>query len=167
MSKTTPKTLVSITLMLTAIIITTSASTAYAQEGEEPIPELVDGIPTTILIAAIAVLGIGLQTYKGMIGKRREEFDIHQLTFTFIVGVAASITLVGNAFQHISPSINGPELMMFIVQQILTIVGAKALTDIGKKTIEKSKRNTELVEPEPIDPEDDLPPGKNPTELKN
>lgn len=131
---------------------------AFAQES---IPPLVDGIKTTWLIAGIAIIGITLQTYKGMIGKKKSEFSFNQLIFTGIVGIGAAIILVGNAFQNISTDLNETELLIFMVQQILTIIGAKTITDIGKK--HRDRQNNiidETTEPKPIDDPDDLPPGK-------
>jgi len=158
MSKYSRKNTAKCTIIVSLIVLSISFGDAFAQT-EEPIPALVDGMSTTLLIAIIAVIGVGLQTYKGMLGKKREDFDINQLIFTFIVGVGASIILVGNAFQNISTDMNGTELMIFMVQQVITVMGAKTLTDIGSKFIPKSQ-NSIPIEPEPIDNPDDLPPGK-------
>lgn len=160
----TPHKSLALAILLTAVIAF-SLNSAYAQTETataEPIPELVDGISTTVLIAIIAVTGIGLQTYKGMIGKKRGDFNINELIFTFIVGVGSAIILLGNAFQNISVNMNSPELMIFLVQQILTVMGAKGAIDIGKKFAAKTRNTPELpAVPEPMDDEDDLPPGKS------
>lgn len=145
-----------LTILLTTVIAF-SINTAYAQtEVTEPIPELVDGVSTTILIAIIAVIGIGLQTYKGLIGKSRSEFDINQLIFTFIVGTGSAIILVGNAFQNISVTMNGTELMIFMVQQIITVMGAKAAIDIGKKFVPKSNNKSDESDLTPTEPSGDV-----------
>lgn len=153
-------------LVLMVMITTLSLSVpAFGQEDNlTAIPSLVDGIPTSYLITGVAVIGILLQTYKGMIGKPREDFDVNQLVFTVIVGIGAAIIVVGNAFQNVSPNMTDSSLMIFLVSQILTIMGAKTVTDMGKKFIPKPKTETaEEEEPEPIDDESDLPPGKDTT----
>jgi len=135
---------------------------AYASSDTiSPLPSVVDDIKTTHLIAGVAIVGISLQTYKGMIGKKRSEFSINQLIFTSIVGIGAAIILVGNAFQNVSTDMNETELMIFLVQQVITVMGAKTITDIGKKHIGngKSKVIDETL-PSPID-YNDIPPGKD------
>lgn len=110
---------------------------AAVDEDTQSIPDLVDGIPTHFLIAGVAIAGVVLQTYKGMIGKSRKEFDINQMLFTVIVGIGAAVIVVGNAFQHASADMNDSALMIFLIQQVLTIMGAKTVTDIGKKFVKK------------------------------
>jgi len=136
---------------------------AHAQETQESTitPELIDGIKTSYLIAGVAIVGVLLQTYKGMIGKSRKDFEVNQLVFTVIVGIGAAIIVVGSAFENASITMTDTGLMIFLVQQVLTIVGAKTVTDIGKKFLKpKVPTEAQIINLEPIDDESDLPPGK-------
>ncbi|MCZ6582887.1 MAG: hypothetical protein O6761_06925 [Thaumarchaeota archaeon] len=145
--------------LLAIFVITASLSVsfAFAQEtNPTTIPSIIDGISTTYLIAGVAIVGILLQTYKGMIGKSRKDFDINQLVFTTIVGIGASIIVVGNAFQNVSINMNDSALMIFLVQRVLTVMGAKTLTSIGNKFVKKSQNEITPTKPELIDDESDM-----------
>ena len=54
---------------------------------------------------------------------------------------------------------NDTELMILMVQQVITVMGARTSVDVGAKLVPKTANN-EMFEPEPFDSPDDLPPGK-------
>ena len=102
---------------------------AFAAE-DTSFPEVVDGIPTVYLIAGIAIAGILLHTYKDNIGTSLKDIDKNQLIYTIMISSAASAILVGNAFQNVSSEINDSALMIYVIQQIMTVAGAKYVTDL-------------------------------------
>jgi len=145
-------------LIFSFVLIASQSISAFAQTGE--IPNIIDGIQTSHLIAAVAIVGISLQTYKGMIGKKRSEFSINQLIFTSIVGIGAAMILVGNSFQNMSVDMNDTELMIFLSQQVITVMGAKTIMDIGKKNIPQLKSKENIFEM-PEEHMEELPPGRS------
>lgn len=152
-----------IIIIISVLSVSLLFPNAFAAQ-EESIPSVVDGIKTTHLIAGVAITGIILQTYKGMIGKKKSEFSIDQLAFTVIVGIISSIFILGPAFQAISKDISDPDLMIFLMQQVLTVIGAKTVFDTGKKHFNNSKSNVDKNIDDTLPPpliEDDIPPGKD------
>lgn len=121
---------------LVSLVSLSVSQEAFAAE-DTSFPEVIDGIPTVYLIAGIAIAGILLHTYKDNVGISLKDIDKNQLIYNILISSAASAILVGNAFQNVSSDINDSALMIYVIQQILTVAGAKYITDLGKAGITK------------------------------
>lgn len=123
--------------------------------------------PVTITVA-ICVIGVSYRILTGMIGKSWREFNPTLAMTTFMLGIVTSIGLVAPVIDALPDDLDSTLQLAAVVGQIGLVMGMDAAVRKGQKTAqivkEKISQNLSGIEPEPIDDENDLPPGKDNTE---
>ena len=122
------------------------------------------GFEAVIVTMAICVIGVVYRIITGMAGKNWREFNPTMALTTFMLGVVTSVGLVAPVIDAL-PDDQSPVLQLAAVfGQIGLVMGMDAAVRKGQKVAQtiKEKKSQDISEPQPIDDEDDLPPGKGP-----
>jgi len=124
------------------------------------------GLDPVLVTVAICVIGVSYRILTGMAGKSWKEFNPTMAMTTFMLGIVTSIGLVAPVIDALPDNLSSTLQMAAIVGQIGLVMGIDAGVRKGQKVAQaiKEKKSQVLSEPEPIDNEDDLPPGKKTTE---
>jgi len=126
------------------------------------------GFDPVIVTIAICVIGVSYRILTGMAGKSWREFNPTLALTTFMLGIVTSIGLVAPVIDALPADMDTTLQLAAVVGQIGLVMGIDAAVRKGQKTAQKIKekisQDLSEAEPEPIDDENDLPPGKNTTE---
>jgi len=124
------------------------------------------GLDPVLITVAICIIGVSYRILTGMAGKSWKEFNPTMAMTTFMLGIVTSIGLVAPVIDALPDNLSSTLQMAAIVGQIGLVMGIDAGVRKGQKVAQaiKEKKSQVLSEPEPIDNEDDLPPGKETTE---
>jgi len=127
------------------------------------------GLDPVIITVVICVIGVLYRILTGMAGKDWKEFNLTMAMTTFMLGIVTSIGLVAPVIDALPDNLSSTLQMAAIVGQIGLVMGIDAGVRKGQKVAQKIKENKsqDVSEPEPIDDENDLPPGKNTTEKQD
>jgi len=124
------------------------------------------GLDPVIITVAICIIGVSYRILTGMAGKSWKEFNPTMAATTFMLGIVTSIGLVSPIIDALPDNLSSTLQMAAVVGQIGLVMGIDAGVRKGQKVAQsiKSKKEQNLLEeePEPIDDETDLPPGKTP-----
>ena len=119
--------------------------------------------PVTVTIA-ICIIGVSYRILTGMHGKSWSEFNYTMAATTFMLGIVTSIGLVAPIIDALPDDISPVLQLAAVFGQIGLVMGIDAGVRKGQKIAQSVKEKKLLdpltVEPEPIDDESDLPPGK-------
>lgn len=123
-----------------------------------------DAVIISIIIAAI---GISIRTGIGMVGKPIKDFKLGLTAISFVIGFLTASQIVVVAIENLPTDASPGVLLNLLIANVLVVMGLDAgIKSLGKKVpilIKEKKDGTDFTEPEPIDLEDDLPPGKDVT----
>lgn len=126
------------------------------------------GLDPVLLTVIICVVGVSYRILTGMQGKKWSEFNPTMAATTFMLGIVTSIGLVAPVIDALPDDLSSTLQMAAVVGQILLVMGIDAGVRKGQKVAQtikvKKEQNLLEEEPEPIDDESDLPPGKDTTE---
>ena len=120
------------------------------------------GLDPVLITVAICVIGVSYRILTGMQGKSWSEFNPTMAMTTFMLGIVTSVGLVAPVIDAL-PDDQSPVLQLAAVfGQIGLVMGMDAAVRKGQKVAQtiKEKKSQDPPEPQPIDDEDDLPPGK-------
>ena len=119
--------------------------------------------PVTVTIA-ICIIGVSYRILTGMQGKSWSEFNYTMAATTFMLGVVTAVGLVAPIIDALPDDISPVLQLAAVFGQIGLVMGVDAGVRKGQKVAQSIKEKKLLdpltVEPEPIDDESDLPPGK-------
>lgn len=122
------------------------------------------GFDPVIITVVICVIGVLYRIITGMQGKKWSEFNPTMAATTFMLGIVTSIGLVAPVIDALPDNLSSTLQMAAVVGQILLVMGIDAGVRKGQKVAQsiqvKKEQNMLQEEPEPIDDESDLPPGK-------
>ena len=125
------------------------------------------GLDPVIVTVGICIIGVMYRIITGMTGKSWSEFNPTMAMTTFMLGIVTSIGLVAPVIDALPDNLSSTLQMAAIVGQIGLVMGIDAGVRKGQKAAQviKAKKDQNILEeePEPIDSEDDLPPGKEVT----
>jgi len=124
------------------------------------------GLDPVIVTVAVCVIGVSYRILTGMAGKSWSEFNPTMAMTTFMLGIVTSIGLVAPIIDALPDDLSSTLQMAAVVGQIGLVMGIDAGVRKGQKVAQviKEKKSQDVSELEPIDDEDDLPPGKDTTE---
>ena len=126
------------------------------------------GLDPVLVTVAICIIGVSYRILTGMAGKSWKEFNPTMAMTTFMLGIVTSIGLVAPVIDALPDNLSSTLQMAAVVGQIGLVMGIDAGVRKGQKAAQsikaKKEQNSLEEEPEPIDPEDDLPPGKETVE---
>jgi len=119
--------------------------------------------PVTVTVA-ICIIGVSYRILTGMQGKSWSEFNYTMAATTFMLGIVTSVGLVAPIIDALPDDITPVLQLAAVFGQIGLVMGVDAGVRKGQKVAQSIKEKKLLdpltVEPEPIDDESDLPPGK-------
>ena len=119
--------------------------------------------PVTVTIA-ICIIGVSYRILTGMQGKSWSEFNYTIAATTFMLGIVTSVGLVAPIIDALPDDMTPVLQLAAVIGQIGLVMGIDAGVRKGQKVSQSIKEKKLLdpltVEPEPIDDESDLPPGK-------
>ena len=122
------------------------------------------GLDPVLVTVAICIIGVSYRILTGMAGKSWSEFNPTMAMTTFMLGIVTSIGLVAPVIDALPDNLSSTLQMAAIVGQVALVMGIDAGVRKGQKVAQKIKEkkseDVSDVEPEPIDDESDLPPGK-------
>ena len=121
------------------------------------------GLDPVLITVIICVIGVSYRILTGMQGKSWSEFNPTMAMTTFMLGIVTSIGLVAPIIDALPDNLSSTLQLAAIVGQIGLVMGIDAGVRKGQKVAQsiKEKKSQDISEPEPIDAEDDLPPGKD------
>ena len=124
------------------------------------------GLDPVLITVAICIIGVLYRILTGMQGKSWSEFNPTMAMTTFMLGIVTSIGLVAPVIDALPDDLSSTLQLAAIVGQIGLVMGIDAGVRKGQKVAQsiKEKKSEDITEPEPIDDEEDLPPGKDTTE---
>jgi len=129
------------------------------------------GLDPVLITVAICIIGVLYRILTGMAGKSWKEFNPTMAMTTFMLGIVTSIGLVAPVINALPDNLSSTLQMAAIVGQIGLVMGIDAGVRKGQKVAqaikEKKSQDVSELEPEPIDDESDLPPGKDTTSIDN
>lgn len=119
--------------------------------------------PVTVTVA-ICIIGVSYRILTGMQGKSWSEFNYTMAATTFMLGIVTSVGLVAPIIDALPDDISPVLQLAAVFGQIGLVMGVDAGVRKGQKVAQSIKEKKLLdpltIEPEPIDDESDLPPGK-------
>lgn len=125
------------------------------------------GLDPVLITVVICIIGVSYRILTGMQGKNWSEFNFTMSATTFMLGMVTSIGLVAPVIDALPDNLNSTLQLAAIVGQIGLVIGIDAGMRKGQKASqaikEKKLQDNLTAEPEPIDDESDLPPGKGVT----
>ena len=122
------------------------------------------GLDPVLVTVAICVIGVSYRILTGMAGKSWREFNPTLAMTTFMIGMVTSVGLVAPVIDALPDDMVATLQLAAVFGQIGLVMGIDSAVRKGQKTAQKIKekisQDNSTYEPEPIDDEDDLPPGK-------
>lgn len=126
------------------------------------------GLDPVLLTVIVCIVGVSYRILTGMQGKKWSEFNPTMAATTFMLGIVTSVGLVAPVIHALPSDMSSTMQLAVIAGQVAAIMGIDAGVRKGQKAAQsiKAKKEQNLLEeePEPIDDESDLPPGKDTTE---
>ncbi len=101
--------------------------------------EIIAGILSSQIVGLailVAVIGVAIRTYSGMIGKPWREVRWNLVIFTFIVSILTSVNIVIPALEELPTQAEPTRVVQLLIGEVLTIVGADA---VAKKAAQHPK----------------------------
>lgn len=128
------------------------------------------GLDPVLITIGICVIGVLYRILTGMAGKSWREFNPTLAMTTFMIGMVTSVGLVAPVIDALPDDLDTTLQLAAVFGQIGLVMGIDSAVRKGQKTAqavkEKISHNLTEIEPEPIDDPNDLPPGKDTTEIK-
>ncbi len=126
------------------------------------------GLDAVTVTVAICIIGVGYRILTGMAGKSWTEFNPTLAATTFMLGIVTSVGLVAPVIDALPDTLSPVLQLAAVFGQIGLVMGMDAAVRKGQKTAQKSieKNNQENLDISPIDPVDDIPPGKETLEVE-
>lgn len=120
------------------------------------------GFEPVVVTIAICVIGVVYRIITGMAGKSWREFNPTMAMTTFMLGIVTSVGLVAPVIDALPDDLSPVLQLAAVFGQIGLVMGMDAAVRKGQKVAQtiKEKKSQDPLEPQPIDDEDDLPPGK-------
>jgi len=120
------------------------------------------GFEPVIVTIAICVIGVVYRIITGMAGKSWREFNPTMAMTTFMLGIVTSVGLVAPVIDALPDDLSPVLQLAAVFGQIGLVMGMDAAVRKGQKVAQiiKEKKSEDPPELQPIDDEDDLPPGK-------
>ncbi len=121
------------------------------------------GFDPVLVTILICIVGVSYRILTGMAQKSWREFNPTLAASTFMIGMVTSVGLVAPVIDALPDDLDSTLQLAAVFGQIGLIMGIDSAVRKGQKISEKIKEKNNpdsLVEPEPIDDIDDLPPGK-------
>ena len=122
------------------------------------------GLDPVLLTVIICILGVSYRILTGMQGKKWSEFNPTMAATTFMLALVTSVGLVAPVIDALPDDMSSTMQLAAIAGQVAAIMGIDAGVRKGQKAAQsiKAKNDQNVLEEElePIDDEDDLPPGK-------
>ena len=121
------------------------------------------GLDPVLMTVAICVIGVTYQIITGMAGKSWSDFNPTLALSTFMIGMVTSSGLVAPVIDALPEDMDTTLQLAAVVGQVGLVMGIDSGVRKGQKIsqrIKDKKTNNSIVEPEPIDDPNDLPPGK-------
>lgn len=122
------------------------------------------GLDPVIVTVVICLVGVSYQVVTGMAGKSWKEFSPTLAGTTFMIGIVTSIGLVAPVIDALPDDMDSTLQLAAVAGQIAVVMGIDAGVKKGQKIDqrikEKKQQSIDSTNIEPIDDEDDLPPGK-------
>lgn len=126
------------------------------------------GLDPVLVTVMVCVIGVSYRVLTGMQGKKWSEFNPTMAATTFMLALVTSVGLVAPIIDALPDDMSSTMQLAAIAGQVAVIMGIDAAVRKGQKAAQsiKAKKEQNLLEeePEPIDDESDLPPGKDTTE---
>ncbi len=127
------------------------------------------GLSPVLLTIIICIVGVSYRIITGMQGKKWSEFNPTMALTTFMLGIVTSVGLIAPVIDALPDDLSPVLQLAVIFGQIGLVMGVDAGVRKGQKVAQsikaKKEQNISEGEPEPIDDPDDLPPGKEITEV--
>lgn len=119
------------------------------------------GFDPVLVTIVICVVGVSYRILTGMAQKSWHEFNPTLAASTFMIGMVTSVGLVAPVIDALPNDLDTTLQLAAVFGQIGLVMGIDSAVRKGQKISEKIKnKKQDVVEPEPIDDVDDLPPGK-------
>lgn len=122
------------------------------------------GLDPVLLTVVICIIGVSYRIITGMAGKSWSEFNSTLAATTFMLALVTSVGLVAPIIDALPDDMSSTMQLSAVAGQVAAIMGIDAGVRKGQKVAQaiKAKKEQNLLteEPEPIDDESDLPPGK-------
>ena len=87
----------------------------------------------------IVLIGVGIRTWAGLIGKSLMDVNVNRVVFTFVVSLLTSINVVMPVLQQIDPTANPEVWFVALIGAVLTVVGSDS---VGKAVMKQVKAKT-------------------------
>lgn len=120
------------------------------------------GFDPVVITVAICIIGVSFRIINGMTGKSLSEFNPMLAMTTFMIGMVTSVGLVAPVIDALPDDLDSTLQLAAVFGQIGLIMGIDSAVRKGQKISQKikDKKSQDISELQPIDDEDDLPPGK-------
>lgn len=119
------------------------------------------GFDPVLVTVAICIVGVSYRILTGMAQKSWREFNPTLAASTFMIGMVTSVGLVAPVIDALPDNLDSTLQLAAVFGQIGLVMGIDSAVRKGQKISEKIKnKKQDVIEPEPIDNPDDLPPGK-------
>jgi len=123
------------------------------------------GLDPVLLTVVICIIGVSYRILTGMAGKSWREFNPTLAMTTFMLALVTSVGLVAPVIDALPSDMSTTMQLAAVAGQVAAIMGIDAGVRKGQKAAQAVKNkitnNLSAMEPEPIDDESDLPPGKD------
>jgi len=125
------------------------------------------GFDPVLVTIVICLVGVSYRILTGMAGKSWSEFNFTLAASTFMIGMVTSVGLVAPVIDALPQDMDTTLQLAAVFGQIGLVMGIDSAVRKGQKIAQRIKEDKiqTIVEPEPIDDMDDLPPGKETAEI--
>lgn len=125
------------------------------------------GFDPVLVTIVICLVGVSYRILTGMAGKNWNEFNFTLAASTFMIGMVTSVGLVAPVIDALPQDMDTTLQLAAVFGQIGLVMGIDSAVRKGQKIAQRIKdsKDQTIVEPEPIDSPDDLPPGKETAEI--
>jgi len=123
------------------------------------------GFSSITVVLAICIVGIGIRVYIGITKNTDTKFDANAVILSFMVGILVSVGLVAPVIDAIPDDTDDIIILPLIAGQIIIVMKSQSIATAASNIVQKNKekeKEVDFTEPDPIDDESDLPPGKTP-----
>lgn len=124
------------------------------------------GFDPVLVTIVICIVGVSYRILAGMAGKSWSEFNLTLAASTFMIGMVTSVGLVAPIIDALPEDMDTTLQLAAVFGQIGLVMGVDSAVRKGQKIAQKindKKSEISMIEPEPIDDVDDMPPGKEAT----
>lgn len=96
--------------------------------------------PTVQLSLVIVLIGVGIRTWSGLIGKSAFDINLNTVLFTFVMAILTSMQIVRPILEQIPDDATPEVWFTAVIGGILTVIGTdavgrKAVNTVAKKTV--------------------------------